>query len=47
MTENGVAYLMWRDGAAFLVGKGLEAPATPEQVEALRAFSEDLKVLLR
>ena len=47
MTENGVAYLIWREGSALLVGKGLEVPATPEQVEELRAFSEDLKAILR
>ncbi len=46
MTENGVAYLMWRDGRAVLVAKGLEVPASPEQVEALRQFSRDLKALV-
>jgi hypothetical protein len=46
MTENGVAYLVWRDGSPVLVGKGAETPATPEQVEMLRAFSEDLKKLV-
>jgi hypothetical protein len=29
-----------------LVSKGLETPATPEQVEAIRKFSEDLKTAL-
>ena len=43
MTENGLAYLVWRGAEAFLVGKGIEIPATPEQVEMLRRFSEDLK----
>ena len=47
MTEQGVAYLMWRDGAPVLVGKGMDVPATAEQVETLRAFSEDLKALIR
>lgn len=47
MTENGVAYLFWRDGTAMLVGKGLEVLASPEQAEALRAFSEDLKAMIR
>ena len=46
MTENGVAYLMWRDGSPWLVGKGVEVAAAAEQVEALRAFSEDLKALV-
>ena len=43
MTESGVAYLMWRGDKPVLVGKGVEAIATEEQVEALRRFSEDLK----
>ena len=46
MTENGVAYLLWRDSKPLLVAKGVEAPATPEQLEALRQFSQDLKELV-
>ena len=42
-TERGLAYLIWRDGQAFLAGKGFEQPATDEQVAAVRRFSEDLK----
>jgi hypothetical protein len=47
MTENGLAFLMWRAENAVLVGKGVDVPATAEQVEALRSFSEDLKALIR
>jgi hypothetical protein len=43
LTERGLAYLVWRDGQAFLAGKGFEQPATDHQVEAVRRFSEDLK----
>jgi hypothetical protein len=47
MTESGFAYLLWRDGQAYLaVHGGAEAPATAEQVEAARRFSEDLKAAL-
>lgn len=43
LTERGIAYLMWRDGRAFLAGKGFEQPAADEEVEAMRRFSEELK----
>ena len=46
MTENGLAYLVWREGEARLAAKGSEVPAQPEQVEAIREFSEDLRKLL-
>jgi hypothetical protein len=46
MTEQGLAYLVWRDGRPFLTAKGGETPATPEQVEAIRKFSEDLNTAL-
>jgi hypothetical protein len=46
MTEHGLAFLVWRDGRAMLVAKGVEVPATEEQVEAVRKFSEDLKSAL-
>jgi len=42
-TERGLAYLVWRDGQAFLAGKGFEQPATDDEVAAVRRFSEDLK----
>jgi len=45
-TERGIAYMVWRDGRAFLAGKGFEAPATEEQVAAVRRFSDDLKAAL-
>jgi hypothetical protein len=45
-TERGLAYLVWRDGEAFLAGKGFEQRATDEQVAAVRRFSEDLKALV-
>ena len=42
MTEQGLAYLVWRDGLPFLAAKGSETPATPEEVETIRNFSRDL-----
>lgn len=42
MTEQGLAYLVWRDGQPYLAAKGRETPATPEQVETIRKFSADL-----
>ena len=46
MTEQGLAYLVWRDGLPYLAAKGGETPATPEQVETIRKFSEDLNTAL-
>jgi len=46
MTEQGLAYLVWRDGLPLLVSKGVEASATSEQVEEIRKFTEDLKTAL-
>jgi hypothetical protein len=46
MTEQGLAYLVWRDGRPYLAAKGGEAPATPEQVEIIRRFSADLNTAL-
>ena len=46
MTESGLAYLISREEGPRLVGKGVDAPASPEQVEALRRFAEDLKTFL-
>ena len=45
-TGHGIAYLVWRDGQAFLTGKGFEQPATDQEVAAVRKFSEDLKAAL-
>jgi hypothetical protein len=42
MTEQGLAYLVWRDGRPYLAAKGGETPATPEQLETVRKFSQDL-----
>ena len=42
LTEQGLAYLVWRDGRAYLKSKGAENPATEEQVEAIRQFSSDV-----
>ena len=46
LTDRGLAYLVWRDGQAFLAGKGFELPAMDEQLAAVRKFSEDLKAAL-
>ncbi len=46
MTERGLAYLVWREGLPYLAAKGSETPATPEQVEAILKFSEDLNAAL-
>jgi hypothetical protein len=46
LTPQGVAYLVWRDGQPVLASKGVEVPATAEQVETIRKFSEDLKSAL-
>ena len=46
MTENGLAYLVWRDGEPRLVAKGSDLPAPPADVEAIRSFSEELKTAL-
>jgi hypothetical protein len=46
LTDRGLAYLIWRDGQAFLAGKGFEQLATEEQIAAVRRFSEDLKAAL-
>ena len=43
MTEHGLAFLVWRGESPFLSAKGMEMPASAEQVETLRQFSEDLK----
>ena len=42
MTEQGLAYLVWRDGQHYLAAKGGQTPATPEQVETISIFSRDL-----
>ena len=47
MTERGYAALIWRGGQAFFAGKGFEQPASPEQVQKIRAFASDLENALR
>ena len=42
MTEQGLAYLVTRDGQAFLKSKSAETLAGEEQVSAIRQFSQDL-----
>jgi len=47
MTENGIAYLVWREGCPVLAAHGgREQPATPEDLDTVRRFSEDLKSTL-
>jgi hypothetical protein len=46
-TGRGLAYLVWKQGRAFLAGKGFEQPATEEETAAVQRFSEDLKTALR
>jgi hypothetical protein len=46
-TEAGFAFLVWRAGQPYLASHGsLDIQATPEQVETLRQFSQDLKAAL-
>jgi hypothetical protein len=47
LTEGGFAPLVWRDGPAFFVRKGVELPASAAQVDALRAFAADLEQALK
>jgi len=42
VTDRGLAYLVERGGQAFLSGKAGEVPASAQEVEALRTFSQDL-----
>jgi hypothetical protein len=44
---SGLAMLVWRGEAAHFVGKGVDQPASPEQVEGLRAFTRDVESALR
>jgi hypothetical protein len=45
-TEEGLAYLVWREERAYLAAKGSEVPADDSTVRALRAFSRDLEAAL-
>jgi hypothetical protein len=42
LTTHGLAPLVWRNGEARWVARGFDQAATPEQIEALRAFQADL-----
>ncbi len=46
LTEKGFAALIWRGESAFFVGKGVEQPASAEQVERIRKFAVDLETAL-
>lgn len=46
LTGEGLAYLIWRDGQAYLKSKTAEIPATEEQVAAIRRFSQDIQSAL-
>jgi hypothetical protein len=46
MTEQGLAYLVWNDGKAMLSSHGKQVEADAGQVDALRKFSEDLKITI-
>jgi len=47
MTERGFAALIWRGDQPFFLGKGFEQPASPEQVQSIRAFASDLAAALQ
>lgn len=46
ITPRGLAVLVWRGETAVFAAKGAEAPASAEQVEALRSFASDLREAL-
>jgi hypothetical protein len=46
ITANGLSYLVWRDGEAWLSAHGSQIAADAEQVEAIHKFSADLKIAL-
>ncbi len=46
LTEGAIAQLVWKQEGPRFVAKGLDLPATPDQVESLRRFSADLKKAL-
>jgi len=45
-TDDGLMYLVWRDGVAMLKGHAAERIAQPGEVEQIQQFSSDLKVAL-
>ena len=46
MTAGGLAFLVWREGREYLSAKGSAVEASDAQVEAVRAFSADVKTAL-
>jgi hypothetical protein len=46
MTEQGLLYLVWREGVPMLTGRGAEVVAEPGQVEEITRFTQDLKAAL-
>ena len=46
LTEKGLAYLVWADGRAMLASHGVQVEAAPDEVDAIRKFSEDLKNII-
>ena len=46
VTENGLAVLVWRGDRPWFVMRGFERPASPEEIDAVRRFSADLKTAL-
>ena len=47
MTEKGYAALIWRGDRPFFAAKDFDQPASPEQVQKIRAFDSDLQNALR
>ena len=45
-TDQGLLYLVWHEEQPMLVGRGVEIPAEPEQVEKIQSFSAELKAAL-
>jgi len=46
LCHQGMAQLIWRGDQAFFVTKGFERQASPEEIEKLRSFGQDLKISL-
>ena len=46
MTSHGIAFLMKKEDGYAFVAKGVESPATPDEVEQLRRFQRDLDAAL-
>ena len=47
MTDSGLAYLIWAGCKPILAAHGgSQSPASPQQVEAVQGFSNDLKAAI-